>query len=282
MRARRTPALLLLAAMIFAACEPPDPGPSGGGTGSGGGDAGGGGSSGGGDGGGNTGGGGDGGGNTGGGGATDDVSTLAFAFERRGSLEHVSRIDLEVVALSLFVGKDPRYVNAGTTCDAGGAGTLLDMQKTVPLDLGSAGETPLATVDVRGGGQLRELWLILKQGTLLREGRPYKVHAGALCSLPGHQYTVVRLRPGEPVSLGGPDHRILVTFDASSAISVQRVDCRSGGGGSGRGGGDDGGGDDHGDAEECHAGDDDHDDSREDTRLRYSFATSLPVRAEQR
>lgn len=279
MRARRMPALLLLAAIV--ACEPPDPGPTGG-TGGSGGDNGGGGNGGGGDGGGggNGGGGGDGGGNTGGG-AGDGVSTLSLIFERRGSLEQASIVDLEVVGLALFVGKDPRYVNADTTCDAGGAGTLLDVHKTVPLDLRGAGETPLATIDVKGGGQLRELWLVLKQGTLRREDRPYKVHAGALCSLPGHQYTLVRLRPGEPVSLGGPDHRILVTFDASSAIAVQRVECRSGGSGGGGGGNSGpggGGGDD--DAEECRASDDSHDDDRQDTRLRYAFATSLPVRAE--
>jgi hypothetical protein len=263
MRTRKIPPFLLLLA-AFAACEPPDqpaPAPGGGGADGGGG---------------NTGGGGNNGGNPGGGGggspgSGDGTSTLALAFERHGTRQDVSRVDLEVVGLSLFVGTSPRYANDNTPCDAGVAGALADLRTTVSLDARSEGETPLASVDVSRGGQLRELWLVLRRGTAVREGREYKVHAGALCVMPdGLQYTLVRLRPGEPVQLGGPDHRILVTFDPRDALVIDRIRCDDSSGPGGGGSGDD----------ECRSADDDHDDDRGDTRLRFSLPRSLPVHAE--
>jgi hypothetical protein len=254
MRAPRSPALLLVTALL--ACEPPDqppPGPTtGGDTGGSNGGPQGGGSGGGSGGGGN-------GGNPGSPGG-DGTSTLDLAVAHHGSVDDASALDLETVALAMFVGADPRYANASTSCDGGGAGALLDLKTTVTLDLQRDGATPLASVDVTHGGELHEAWLVLRRGSLHRDGREYKVHADALCTMPdGLQYTLVRLRPGGPVTLGGPDHRIVATFDPQASLEVEHVDCRAS------------------DAEECRSSDDDHDDGDPDTRLRFSFPTSLPV-----
>jgi hypothetical protein len=237
--------LAALACGLVVACEPGGP-PS---TGTGGGDGGGGG-----------GGGGSGG---GGGGTPSGPTTLAITVDRAGAPPGVSGVDLELAAVTLFVDASAPALRPETPCDGGGAGTLLARSGTVPLDLGSRGETPLASTQVNGGS-LREAWIVLRQGVLHRDGRTYKVHATALCTMPdGLQYTVVALRPGSPAALEAPgEHRLVATFDAREQLETAHVAC----GGA--------------EPEECRTSDDPDDDGDPGTRLRYAFAPAFPARAE--
>lgn len=240
MRALLTAALFSLS---LAACAPPDEPPP---------DTGG-------DPGGDSGGGGSGGGGSSGGG--DATPTLALSFDPSGG-QGASRLDLEIVGLGVFT-SDPTYVNADTPCDAGVAGALLDLRANLSLDLASSAEAPFTSLDMTSGGAVRELWLVLRQGLLFRDARSYKVHAGALCVMPdGLQYILVRLRPGSAVPLDG-DHRVVVELDASRDVVVERVRC---------------GGDANYD--ECGTTEDVGDDGDAGTRLRYSFAPTLPVRVD--
>jgi hypothetical protein len=235
--------LVALLACALAACEPGGP-PS---TGAGGGDGGGGG----------------GGGSGGGGGAPSGPPTLAITVDRAGAPPGVSTVDLELAAVTLFVDASAPALRPETPCDGGGVGTLLAATGTVPLDLGAGGETPLASTQVNGGS-LREAWLVLRQGVLHRNGRTYKVHATALCTMSdGLQYTVVALRPGSPAALDAPgEHRLVATFDARQQLDTTRVACGAS------------------NAEECRTSDDPEDDGDPGTRLRYAFAPAFPARVE--
>lgn len=194
----------------------------------------------------------------------DGVSTFALVVERQGAPEHVTAVDLEPSALLLFTGQ-PAWRDADSACDAGAAG-MATLGGTVALDLAQAGRTPAGSVDLAGEGQVREVWLVLREGLLRRAGRAYPVHASALCTMPdGLQYTLLRLDPQPPVHFaGGADVDLVLPFDAREAIREERVDCRSS------------------PLEECQTSDDPLDDGDPDTRLRYSFRADLPLRAEGR
>lgn len=196
--------------------------------------------------------------------APDATSTFTLAVDRVGAPDHVTAVDLETVALGLFR-EQPTWRDDDSSC-GGGAEGLVPLDTTVALDLTEAGRTPVASVDLDGEGKLREVWLVLRKGVLHRDGRAYKVHAGALCTMSdGLQYTLLRLDPGSPIAFaGGADFELVVPFDARSAIREEHVDCRSSG------------------AEECQSSDDAFDDGDPDTRLRYTFEPDLPLRASPR
>jgi hypothetical protein len=181
-----------------------------------------------------------------------------------GAPEHVTELDLEPVGLALFQAQ-PSWQDQHSPCD-GGAGGLVALGATVALDLTHPGRTSVGSVDLGGDGQVQEVWLVLRKGLLDRDGRTYKVHGGALCTMSdGLQYTLLRLHPDAPVTFGGgADLDLVVPFDARSAVQEERVDCRSSA------------------AEECQSSDDASDDGDPDTRLRYTFEPDLPLRAEPR
>ncbi len=194
----------------------------------------------------------------------DEASTFALVVERQGAPEHVTAVELEPAALLLFTAR-PAWRDADSPCDAGAAGSAR-LGGTVELDLTQPGRTPVGAVDLAGEGQVREVWLVLREGRLLRAGRAYPVHASALCTMPdGLQYTLLRLDPQRPAAFaGGADLDLVLPFDAREVIRQERVDCRSS------------------PLEECQTSDDPLDDADPDTRLRYSFRADLPLRAEPR
>lgn len=232
-----------LAGALALACESSrDPGPPGGDQG--GGDQGGGGSD--------------------GGAPADDTSSNALFLEASGGPPLATRLDLDLVAVVLYVDRSPTVNDPDAPCDAGG-GNRLDARSSPSVDL-RGGRTPVLTFDREGGGSLRELALVLRQGVLVRDNRGYKVHASALCTMPdGQQYTFVRLRPPAPVDLGGGrDHDLVATLEPG-AIRTERAQCGT-----------------PDDVEECAVGDDPADDGDPSTRLVFSFAPDLPLRAESR
>lgn len=237
-----------------------DGGDDGGDAGGGGGDAGGGG--------GDAGGGGD-----QGGGGGDDRSVLDLLVEPRGGPPGATQLTLDVVAVVLFVDRSPAYRDADSPCDAGG-GQRLDASTEVTVGLPGGDAAPVASMERTGGGSLREVVLVLREGVLVREGRGYRVHAGALCTMPdGQQYTLLRLRPPAPANLGGgADYDLVARLDGN-AVNQRRVRCDDDS--SGPGGGDD----DDREPEECRAGDDPGDDDDDRTRLVFTFGRELPVDA---
>jgi hypothetical protein len=153
--------------------------------------------------------------------SSDGISTLTLAFDRvRGGRNDFTSVDLDVVALATFVNGDPRYANADSPCDGGAPSALRDLPMRVTLDLTSTGATPFTAIDVGGGGELRELWLVLRSGTLYHGYAVDKIHAGTLCKMgDGLQYTLVRLRLPSPASLdGGADHAIAITFGSDQIV----------------------------------------------------------------
>jgi hypothetical protein len=192
---------------------------------------------------------------------------MELSFERRGGPAGVSRVDLELAGIATFTGVTPVYVNADTPCSAGLEGTLSELRRTVPLDVAVPGRTPLAAVDVPAGSDLREIWLVLVQGTLFRGGRPYKVHANGdhMCKMPdGQQYILVRVLPGSVSTAGGADYTLVLPFDAREQVVETHVDC-----------------DASPEVDECGAPDDPEDDpASANTRLRYAFQRAFPVTVE--
>ncbi|MGC3996456.1 MAG: hypothetical protein QM767_02550 [Anaeromyxobacter sp.] len=189
---------------------------------------------------------------------TPSTSTVSLEVAPGGAPAGVTEVDWEVVAVGLSTGAAPA---AGGACDEGGTGH--ELRTTVTFAPGGAA-APVGSVDLPPGGSLQSAWLVLREGRLAREGRTYKVHAGALCRQPdGLDYTRLRLALDQPASLeGGADPRVVIPFDAAAQLQVEHVTCPADG------------------VEECDTSDDPDDDGDPATRLRYAFPEEIPAQME--
>ena len=200
-----------------------------------------------------------GGGNSGGG----APAPFTISFDPTAAPAGVDRVELELNAIALFAGA-ASYRDESTPCD-GGAGALGDVRTTATLPFPGSGPVPAVRFDRPAvDAKVSEVWLVFRQGLLHTSERSYKIHAATLCTMPdGMQYTLVRLRPGSPFSIGqGSTDDLVIPFDAGHEVVRARVDCRTS------------------DAEECRTTDDTGDDGDPNTRLRFSFPTEFPVRVQ--
>jgi len=242
---------ILSALALAAACEPPpsDPSPGGGGNPSGG-------AAGTPDGGGSGGPGGGGSGSSGGGSGGGGTASLRLSFDPGEPPAGATGIDVDLAGVALFAG-GPAWRDADTPCDGGVPGALVSAAARVELPFGG---DPVPFLDVNlppGGGEIREIWLVVRKGTLRTPQRTYEVHAGRLCRMPdGLQYTLLRARPGA-VALGG--EREVALDLGRDQLAVEQVDCRA----------------TH--VAECSTSDDPGD-GDPDTRRRYRFEDELPAR----
>lgn len=198
----------------------------------------------------------------GGGSPGGSPAPFTISFDPTGAPAGVDRVELELNAVALFTGA-PSYRNEDTRCDGAGAGSLADARTTVTLPFPGTGPVPAVRFDRPAGDtRVAEVWLVFRQGLLHTAERSYKIHAAALCTMPdGMQYTLVRLRPGAPFSIGqGSTDDLVIPFDAGQQVRAGHVDCRTS------------------DAEECRTTDDSGDDADPNTRLRFALPTELPVR----
>jgi hypothetical protein len=165
-----------------------------------------------------------------------------------------SSIELELAALALFQDA-PRWRDPDSPCDGGEPAALAPLSARVDVPFGDGPRVTLA--ELQGGGAPREVWLVLRKGTLRAADRTYPVHAALLCTLPdGLQYTLLRARPGGAAAQGA--HEVALGLGRAQ-LTIEQVDCAA-----------------EPTAEEC-ATTDDGQDADPGTRVRYRFVEELPA-----
>jgi hypothetical protein len=155
---------------------------------------------------------------------SDGRSTLTFAIDRTGARADVSRLDLQVLQVAIWVDVGAPPPTNGKPCDLTGAEATSDAA-AMRIDLSTGGTTTLARMETSREGELTEVRLFVR-GTLQHAGRTYDVNGDELCvGADGQDVAVLRVHPASPLVLqGGRDYRLTMPF-AQAELREEHVTC---------------------------------------------------------